>query len=514
MAIKRKSAGQRQRALADFGDFTLCCDDLQTTLDEGCRLVANALGVPLAKIMEIEAGHNTALVRAGVGWRSGIVGIKRISLDDGSAEAFAIKISEPVVIMDVDSESRFHIPEFLFEHGIVALVNVPIFLPGGVPYGILEVDSHKARNFSDNDVQFLRTYASILGPVIDRLFKIADLVSSNERFRVVVENARDVAILISDPIGMITDWFPGAEDTFGWSEKEMVGQNVSILFTEQDNETGAPEWEAETAVTNGKAPDVRWHVTKGGKLVYLDGQTIALRNTNGTLRGFLKIAHNLTARKKLEERQAVLLAELQHRVRNVLAIVAAIVQRCNIDVSTRELRDLISGRVAAMARTQALLTQDAGAGVQLEHMVREELLSQTEENRFTIDGSPVLLSPKAAEVLTLSVHELTTNACKYGALAAPTGRVDVHWITDSREGQEWLEFFWSETGVDLRPVIPRRTGFGTELITRRVPYELGGQGQLNFSEQGLQCSIIFPLIRGDSILQPGSASETLHDGRR
>jgi PAS domain S-box-containing protein len=482
-------------------------------LDEGCRLVAGALGADLAKILEIEPGHDSALVRAGLGWRPGIVGKQRISLHDGSSEAFAIHECKPVVTHDIAKEDRFDFPDFMHEHGTVALVNVPIFLPGLRPYGILEVDAREPREFPDEDVQFLRTYSATLGPVIDRLFKVADLERSNERFRLVVENARDFAILMSDPSDIVTDWFPGAEETFGWSEAEMVGKPVSTIFTDQDKENGAPAWETDTAAANGKAPDVRWHVTKSGKRVYLDGQTVALRNPDGTLRGFLKIAQNLTDRKRIEERQTVLLAELQHRVRNVLAMVAAIVHRGNLGGTTREFRDHLSGRIAAMARTQALLTRGAGVGVDLENMVRDELMTQSaDEDRFMIAGPSITLAPKAAEVLTLAVHELATNATKYGAFSQPNGHVGVQWGINRGGEQDWLEFRWSETGVELGSEPPRRKGFGTELVTRRVPYELRGKGELKLEAGGLQCRLAFPLTPGESILQEGVSPASTSEG--
>lgn len=514
MAVDREEFARRQRALADFGEFALHCDDLQIILEEGCRLVAAALSADLSKVLEIESDTDTALVRAGVGWRPGIVGKQRISLREQSSEAFAIRGAKPVVTQNIGQEDRFDFPKFMHEHGIVALVNVPIFLPGGAPYGILEVDAREPREFPDEDVQFLRTYAATLGPVIDRLFKIADLSRSDERFRLVIENARDFVILLSDPEDMITAWFPGAEETFGWSEAEMIGQPVSTIFTDQDQEEGAPEWETDTAAANGKAPDVRWHVTKSGKRVYLDGQTIALRNPDGTLRGFLKIAQNLTSRKQMEERQTVLLAELQHRVRNVLAMIAAIVQRGDLTGTTREFRDRLSGRIAAMARTQALLTRGAGAGVDLEGMVRDELLTlAAEEHRFTVAGPSVTLAPKAAEVVTLAVHELSTNASKYGALSQSNGKVDVRWELERRGDLDWLEFRWLETGVELDPELPSRRGFGTELVTRRVPYELRGKGEMNLDAGGLRCRIAFPLTPGESILQEGiSPSSSLNAG--
>lgn len=166
---------QRQKLLADFGDFALRCEDLDEILMRACHLVGDALGTELSKVLEIERGEHQALVRAGVGWKPGVVGQARISLGERSSEAYSIKVSRPVITPDIDKEERFDLPDFLREHGVKALVNVPIFLPGGRPYGLLQVDAREPRDFGEEDVEFLRTYATILGPMIDRLLKTSDL---------------------------------------------------------------------------------------------------------------------------------------------------------------------------------------------------------------------------------------------------------------------------------------------------------------------------------------------------
>ncbi len=179
MSVSLEEFDRRQQALADFGEFTLRCDVLQQVLQEGCRLVADALQTDLAKVLEISDDRQTALVRAGVGWAPGVVGQKRLSLDDKSSETFAIASGTPMVTPDIATETRFVFADFMLEHGVVALVNVPIYLPGGEAYGVLEVDATKARDFPYGDVQFLRTYACTLGPVIDRLNQINKLARSN-----------------------------------------------------------------------------------------------------------------------------------------------------------------------------------------------------------------------------------------------------------------------------------------------------------------------------------------------
>ncbi|TNC48432.1 GAF domain-containing protein [Rubellimicrobium rubrum] len=167
----REQMVARQKALAEFGDLVLRSDDLDKVLQEACRIVGDTLDTDLAKILEIQPEKEELLVKAGVGWRPGIVGQMRLPLGERSSETFAIDLAEPVIMKDIHHEDRFDIPEFLKEHGVLALVNVPIFLPGKRPYGLLQVDSREPREFGPEDIAFLQTYTTILGPVIDRLHK-------------------------------------------------------------------------------------------------------------------------------------------------------------------------------------------------------------------------------------------------------------------------------------------------------------------------------------------------------
>jgi two-component sensor histidine kinase len=174
----------RQKVLADFGDLALRSDSLDDVLSEACRLVGEALDTDLAKILEIEPNGKSLLVRAGVGWKPGIVGEKHLPMRERSSETYSIKLAQPVITKDITEETRFELPDFLKEHGVAALVNVPILLPGGKPYGLLQVDSCKPRDFGEEDIEFLRTYSAILGPVIDRLHKVHSLklaLDANER---------------------------------------------------------------------------------------------------------------------------------------------------------------------------------------------------------------------------------------------------------------------------------------------------------------------------------------------
>src|SRR3954451_25188332 len=158
----------QQAALAEFGEFALRTDDLDQILNEACRLVGQALGTDLAKVMERQTDDRTLLVRAGVGWEPGLVGRLEITTEEDTSTAHALATGEPVISPDLAREERFRVAGFVTDHGVEALANVPIRgADGRPPYGILEVDSRRPRRFTDDDIAFLRTYANLLGWVQD-----------------------------------------------------------------------------------------------------------------------------------------------------------------------------------------------------------------------------------------------------------------------------------------------------------------------------------------------------------
>jgi GAF domain-containing protein len=175
----------QQAALAEFGEFALRTDDLDQILNEACRLVGQALGTDLAKVMERQADDRTLLVRAGVGWEPGLVGRLEITTEEDTSTAHALATGEPVISPDLAREERFRVAGFVTDHEVRALVNVPIRgVDGRPPYGILEVDSREPRRFTAGDTDFLRTYANLLAEAIERVRILRELraaVADKER---------------------------------------------------------------------------------------------------------------------------------------------------------------------------------------------------------------------------------------------------------------------------------------------------------------------------------------------
>lgn len=179
---------RQQNILAKFGELALQSDDLDEILTEACRLVGEALGTDFAKVVELQPDGNTLLVRAGVGWKDGVVGVATIDVADDTSEAYALKTGEPMISPDIDEETRFRYADFLIDNGAKAVANVIII--GGKdrpPFGILQVDSRTRREFSEEDVAFLRTYANLLAAAVDRLRVLKEVRDTSTRLRLAFE---------------------------------------------------------------------------------------------------------------------------------------------------------------------------------------------------------------------------------------------------------------------------------------------------------------------------------------
>ncbi len=166
----------QQTVLARFGEFALKCDDLDTILHEACRLVGDALDTQLAKVVELQPDGKAMLVRAGVGWKAGVVGRITTDVETRTPESHALATGEPVISPDIGAEDRFEYPDFIMDNGVQALVTVLIVGTGDKPaYGVLQVDSRAPRAFTDADIQFLRSYANLLASAVERLRIVQEL---------------------------------------------------------------------------------------------------------------------------------------------------------------------------------------------------------------------------------------------------------------------------------------------------------------------------------------------------
>jgi two-component sensor histidine kinase len=196
------------------------------------------------------------------------------------------------------------------------------------------------------------------------------------------------------------------------------------------------------------------------------------------------------------ERQKFLLAEAQRRLRNTFATIRSIMRQTASGADSVE--DFVShfaGRIDVLCRVQPTLASDPFAGFELTGLVYEELqvCAVREGEQFTLKGPAVRLRPRIAESIGLAIHELATNAIKFGAFAAPHGRVDIAWQTAPRGNHTWLYFDWKESGMRGRPVVEARRGFGMTLLQEALTYDLGAEVKREFAPSGFHCCIALPL---------------------
>jgi PAS domain S-box-containing protein len=210
-----------------------------------------------------------------------------------------------------------------------------------------------------------------------------------------------------------------------------------------------------------------------------------------------------TERRQMEDRQRVLIGELQHRTRNLLAIVQTLVDR-----SLRSTPDLphfrveLTGRLQALSRVQSLLTNKGDSDpVHLEQILRNELAAHgvepSDAQRVVMHGpADVALPAGKVQIVIMAIHELATNAVKYGALKQPEARLRIEWgLIRGADRSDWIQLKWHELGVQIADLAmsASRHGLGRDLIEKALPFQLGGRSSFVLTEDGLHCHVEFPL---------------------
>jgi PAS domain S-box-containing protein len=454
------------------------------------------------------------------------------------------------------------------------------------------------------------------------------LRDSEERFRLIVEGARDYAIFTTDDTGLVTSWPPGAAAVFGWSETEILGRPVDLTFVPEDVANGDPAKELALARRDGVAPDVREHLRKDGARIFIDGSTRPLVGGDGVVRGFIKIGQDVTEHRRadqrlrdsearlrtliqgipqlvwragdqgrwtwsspqwqaytgqsladsldlgwldaihpddraatarawqdagsrralavehrvrraadgehlwhhtrstpltdaggailewlgtstdvqqlreLQERQGVMIAELQHRTRNLIAVMRAIAsQTMAVTGPTEAFREAFNDRLEALARVQGLLSRSDAEPITVRRLIGMELeaMGVPEKGGLArLDGPPVVLRHSMVQTLALALHELATNARKHGALSTGSGSLQVSWRVREAVGEgRRLTLEWREIGATLgRGAGSSERGYGRQLIERALPYALGAKTSYELGAHGVRCTIDLPLAGG------------------
>ena len=329
-----------------------------------------------------------------------------------------------------------------------------------------------------------------------RIGRSDDAVSSQFRWLASIVEHSDDAIASKNLDGIVTSWNKSAERIFGYRSEEIIGKPITILIPPECQD------EADVVVERIRRGDRTDHFEtlrrrKDGHLIHVSLTNSPMRDVNGNLVGSSMIARDITERKEREEREHLLMREVDHRTKNMLCIVDAIARQ----TATRDPEhfvDRFSERIRALSANQDLLIESAWYGVEIEDLVSVQLARFADllGSRIALSGPKLRLNAAAAQAIGLALHELSTNAGKHGALSTSRGRVDVSWVV----ADDTFTMSWGER--EGPPVsAPQRSGFGTTVMKEMAKCSVGGEVDLDFAPSGLVWRLT---CRAADVLEPVS----------
>jgi PAS domain S-box-containing protein len=334
-----------------------------------------------------------------------------------------------------------------------------------------------------------------INPQAEALFHT--LPRGGRSWRLLLDTALD-AVVVMNCAAEVADWNDRATDVFGFTREEVIGRDMAGLiipprYREAHHEGLRRFLETGRETILGKRIEIA-AVRKGGEEFPVELSIAPISDDDELL--FVGFLRDISERKQAEEHQKFLLAELSHRVKNMLAVVTGIAsQTARNSNSVAAFTDAFFARLQALGRAHSLLAEGNWRTTPLDKLV-EEILSPyaaAGSAQIAVGGPPVALMPKPALAIGMILHELVTNAAKYGALAAPSGKLSLDW-TYAAGPPATVHLRWRETGVG--PVSPPvRPGFGSTMIQASARHELGGEARVAYGADGIGFDLTFPLMR-------------------
>lgn len=359
--------------------------------------------------------------------------------------------------------------------------------------------------------EFERLRAAVLQAHVALRERARAVAAGEARLRAVVDTAAD-AIVVTNEAGTIISFNRAAELIFGYSAPEAIGTNVRTFIGAQHEASAAFRAVDREQQLTGREREIEGF-RKNGSRVPLDLSIAEWRDAEGQPFSTM-IMRDISLRKAAEVRQEMLSREVDHRAKNILAVVQSVLR-----LTPQDRPGALAAaekRVAGLARAHTLLAEAGWIGADLRVVAERELAPFMETSSgqdrppVRLNGPPVGLAPSAVQPMAMVLHELATNAAKHGALSEPAGRVEMQWRAGRRKGEDGLlHLRWAEAGGPPVAGPPERRGFGTRVIDATVRGQLGGTVERRWSPSGVVVEITVPLARvlaGDEAAEPQSGS--------
>jgi PAS domain S-box-containing protein len=413
-----------------------------------------------------------------------------VSFDSASVCGLALSAGCRVVVHDVEtSESIAGTPDLdeFRRSNIRAVQSTPLVSRSGHLLGMISTLWREPHQPTERALRLLDVLARQAADLIERGKAEAALRESNDQLlwlTSIVENSGD-SIVTMNRDGIIISWNQAAERLFGYTAEETVGKSVTILIPpELHDEVTAILVRIRCGERVNQYETIRQR--KDGSLINISLTVSPVKNAQGEIVAASAIARDTTERKHNEEHIATLAREAEHRTKNILATVQATVHLSHSDTADG-LKRAIEGRLQALTKLHDLFVDSRWSGAELSRIAAQELSPYVGEGevRARIDGPYVLLAPNTAQAIAMILHELATNAAKYGALSVAKGRVEVKW---SLPANDQLILTWTEKGG---PAVkkPLHKGFGIRMMEQMTKDQNQGDFRLHWGAKGLACKI-------------------------
>jgi len=497
--LTKKSAGLLR--LHDVSSRLWLKRDLGRAFDEILVGAIELLGADKGIIRILDPARRVLKIEAQRGFGQEFIdSFREVSAVIDSPCVRTLRSGERIVIADVEEDKLFTpLRPRARSAGVRAVLSAPIMSRERAPLGTLTTHFDRVCKPAEHDLRLLDLYVRQAADIIERHKAEDALRESEERLR-----ERNAQLALAGRAALVGTY------TYDVNKRTMlVSEGYAAIhgLPEGTTETSYSEWRERVHPEDlGSAEAVRDQafadrrkddnaeyriVLSTGEIRWIERRGSIAYGEDGRPERVIGVNIDITERKRAEQHQRTLNAELDHRVKNVLATVRAIMAHTReASGSSEDFVARLDHRIESLARTHELLSESKWRSVPLVEIIRRELAPYSVRNA-DIGGPDLTLKAGAAEAAAMVFHELTTNAAKYGALSSRTGRVLVRWRWLRNGSQDRLVIEWQE--IDGPPVqAPSRSSYGSSIIRDLIPFELGGAAELSFAPEGTRCRLEIP----------------------